>query len=298
MLRTAAKMAETLRKMKVLIIGASGFIGRNLLLILQKRGHQVYGTFCHNSFPGLIHLDLTNPDTGLLPDCDYLIIQSGWKNPNLCFANPDKSLSVNVYGLQKIINWGLKKGIPIAFASTHYVFANGFHPRLEDETPEPGTVYGQQKLQIEQYLLKNLPQKSLILRYGVVWGKDEGIVYETIDKMQKGQKIHAAGNQIFTPVYVDDACLLTAFLMELSQTGIFHIGGNEHLSRLDLTKRIAEIKNYDSGLITEIDYAKLDFPENRPLNTAINCRKAQNITGYNCPNLTDCITNHLYDSTL
>ena len=45
----------------VLIIGGSGYIGKNLCRYFSNQGTLAVGTFCNTPKPGLVYFDLENP---------------------------------------------------------------------------------------------------------------------------------------------------------------------------------------------------------------------------------------------
>lgn len=270
--------------MKIGIVGASGFLGKHMFQLLKNRGHDLIGTFCHNPLPGVQHLDLKNPVPEIFKDRECVVLLSALTKPDFCFSHKNQSDIINIYGPKQIAEWCFNRNIHVVFASTNYVFSDGDLPRTEEEMPLPDTVYGKQKLIMENFLLQKNPEKSLILRYGRVWGymPGEGIVTDTIAELRSGKKIYAAFNQIFTPIHIEDACLMTAILIEMKQNGIFHVGGSEHFSRLDLSMEIARTIGAPLDLIQKIDYSGINFPEKRPMNTTINCLKIQKTTGHFC----------------
>jgi|WetSurMetagenome_2_1015567.scaffolds.fasta_scaffold21372_3 GDP-4-dehydro-6-deoxy-D-mannose reductase len=90
---------------KVLITGSEGFVGPHLWHELEGAGYEVYGTVLNpavglraNVFP----CDVTNLEetekliASLRPDAIFHL--AGWSNPGSSFANPQKTIEINVVG--------------------------------------------------------------------------------------------------------------------------------------------------------------------------------------------------------
>ena len=64
----------------ILVLGASGFIGRHIYAGLNRRGVAVRGTYCRKPSPGLIHFDLQDSCFDVLldrHDIGAVVIASG-----------------------------------------------------------------------------------------------------------------------------------------------------------------------------------------------------------------------------
>lgn len=89
----------------------------------------------------------------------------------LCEKQPDLAHKINVESTQKIVDVCKEKGASLIFCSTEQIF-NGLtndHPIKEDTKPLSVTVYGQNKIDCEEYIHQHLPQ-AIILRYSWMMG--------------------------------------------------------------------------------------------------------------------------------
>jgi len=83
------------------------------------------------------------------------------------------------------------------------------------------------------------------------------------------KNIRIVKDQFNNPTYIDDLSSAIAKVIELKKEGIYNIGGDEVLSRLDFTYKIADYFNLDKSLITPIITSDLNQPAPRPLNSGL-----------------------------
>lgn len=150
--------------MRVLVTGASGFIGRYLLPALTERGHSVVATDLR--LPGdpvasesvAWHpLDVSRPEEvyrlmlGTRPEAVIHLVS--WLAAP-CEANPLRGWEINFLSTQYLLDAGLAAGLErFVFSSSISVFGRGVpEPVRDDAVKEPATIYGQTKLACEHLL--------------------------------------------------------------------------------------------------------------------------------------------------
>ena len=114
------------KKMKFLVIGASGLVGNALLSEAKKRGHEVTGTYFEHPLGGLQKLDYG--DTGELKKIiekftpEVILCPVGVTNVDWVEQNPQEAWKKNVLNLNTLFETAASFDIPIAFFSTDYIF--------------------------------------------------------------------------------------------------------------------------------------------------------------------------------
>ena len=105
----------------MIIIGASGYIGRNLKEYFKEKGKQIFGTYYHSKQNGLNYFDLENPDLSRLnvdlEQVSHAIICSATSKIDECKKNEDKSYKINVKGTKKLIEQCFESNIKPIFLS-------------------------------------------------------------------------------------------------------------------------------------------------------------------------------------
>jgi dTDP-4-dehydrorhamnose reductase len=71
--------------------------------------------------------------------------------------------------------------------------------------------------------------------------------------MKSGQEVLAYDDVFFTPTYAADTVRLILELAGKSCTGIFHVVGNERISKYEFARKISNIFEFDSRYITRME---------------------------------------------
>lgn len=249
--------------MKILVTGASGFIGRNLLPVLTKRGARdtvfaVVRTIPKDAVPNVkwITADLGNVEwTKCLPDAhfDIVIHLAQSKHYRDFPSRVDDIFKINVQATVELAEWALSHGVSrFLFASTGNVYGFRSTVHREEDRCDPETMYGASKLSAE-ILLKPFSDFMVVLAlrfFGVYGpGQMEAMLPGIIQRFNAGDEITLAGNVgvRFNPIYVDDCSaaiygLTTA--VSLSGYEVLNIGGAE---LIDL-RQVSELMERYSGM--------------------------------------------------
>ncbi len=268
-------------KKKILIIGASGFLGTVLYTDFSK-DHHVVGTYFTHREEYLTHLDITNKNelehflNTIKPDVILQPAAQPWVD--FCEEHHDESYKINVQGAQHVIDWCSNNGAYYLFLSTDYVFDGAAGPYTEVAVPSPINVYGRHKLAVEQYALAKHPLKSCIVRTVGVYGWEKAgknFVTYLIKTLHDKKNVFVPVDQDGTPIHVSDLSAAIQLLIQHKKTGIYHAGGPENISRYDFSLLIAKIFGCDSSLIKGVPTSALRQTANRPKKAGLISTKIQ-----------------------
>jgi dTDP-4-dehydrorhamnose reductase len=266
---------------KTLIVGASGYVGRNLFDLIGPEAGA--GTYNQSAMPGGLKFDT---GTMQLADLDFnlseysqAILLNGETSPDACANDIERSESINVTQIISLIDELYDHDIRPVFISTEAVFDGRKGNYVEQDEPNPILAYGRQKVEVEQYLLaKGRPfqiiRLSKIYDSSLQAGSFLGNWYSQITA--GGNDIRCAEDFISCPVHVDDVCRAIRALVALDETGIFHVAGPQALSRYGICQILAdEIKRLQPMDVCIRPCSIHDFPtvEPRPLNISLNAEK-------------------------
>lgn len=213
---------------RILITGASGFIGYHLIKAAQKAGFEVDAAVRSSS--RLSHLSALNPGfvTFDFNSTESLInnLEAGQYSYIIHAAGATKAKSEEEYNLvnadytRNLAQAAEKSDIPLkkfvfvsslaAIGPTDYNEVKLF---TENRKPNPVTAYGKSKLLAEQYLSHStLP--LAILRPTAVYGPGEKDLYIVFKMLQDGLDMYIGKKpQRFSFVYVQD--LVNAIMLSL-----------------------------------------------------------------------------------
>jgi dTDP-4-dehydrorhamnose reductase len=268
---------------KILITGASGFLGYHLLKEAYGK-YEVYGLTHQNSCSFdcklSIPCDITNYiELGNLIDDiepDLIIHAAALADLGFCEANREKSYSVNVEATANLAGIASDLRVPFVFTSTDMVFDGKQGMYSEEDAVNPLNIYGEHKAIAEQKVLSLYPE-SLIVRLPLMFGHSmaagNNFMSKFVAQIKSGEAV-----KLFTDEYrsVCGAFSIAKGIFELEgkANGIIHLAGQEKLSRYDLGLKAAEVLQLDKSLAIPSLQSEVSFPYKRPKDVSINITKA------------------------
>ena len=229
----------------ILIVGASGFLGKSLhnhLNATMGNQYEIIGTFFSSNNPNtLYHLDITNSEDVekylLTYKPDYLILTAGTKNVQLCEENYEYAYTLNTKPVETFIQIIEKHKMPtkFIFLSTDYVFdgEKGFYK--DTNTPNPQTNYGKSKYLSENLLLESIIDFKII-RSAAVIGKSGKFFDWLMNEIKNNKEVAIFNNVFFSPTPIGLLNEMTLKLLldyEKIESKIIHIAGEKRLSRYE-----------------------------------------------------------------
>lgn len=243
--------------MKILLFGANGFIGSNLLKHIEGYPDvNITGVDLHESYADLtgvnrIKLDLNSENfiDNLPKDIDVILYLA--QSPY--YRDKEKGsldmFNVNLKAVYKLAEFGkmlkIKKFI---YASTGNVYKPTDKKLKEEDVCEPASFYAFSKYSTELMLrLYSDSYQVTIIRPFTVFGPGQVnmLVTNVIKKIFSGEEVELQGKAgiYLTPLYIKDCNnLLTKLLMEEKNYtyDVFNLAGDEEISILDIFNYTSE----------------------------------------------------------
>lgn len=187
----------------VLVTGATGLLGREVVNAFRLGGWKVKGTG-HSRADGVdvLRIDLTKEDevARALDEIKPQVIVhcAAEKAPDKVAKDPEGARALNVAASASLAMLAADRGILVIYISTDYVFPGtaGDAPYEADATPRPTNLYGQTKLDGERAVLDayervGRPGLGVVLRVPVLYGHaetpGESAVNSLLDLVWKAQ---------------------------------------------------------------------------------------------------------------
>lgn len=247
--------------MKVIIIGANGYIGRNLCHFLMEEGHNLHCCDIQDSYyrKGVSYqsLNITRRESFQTLDfqADWIFFLAGYTGTGNGFREYEKYLDINEKGLLNFLD-ALKESASkarVIFPSTRLVYRGKRGGLLKEEDPkEAKTLYAANKLACESYLemYRNvfaIPYTvfRICIPYGRLCrgGESYGTIGFFFQKARAGEAItlYGEGNQRRSFTHVEDLCSSMIRLLEKTgrESGIYNIGGEDYSLR-ELARAVAD----------------------------------------------------------
>ncbi|KAB8314118.1 NAD(P)-dependent oxidoreductase [Tolypothrix campylonemoides VB511288] len=268
---------------KLLITGASGFLGWHLCQI-AKQEWEVYGTYFSHSLeiPGIkmLKVDLTDfPELKQIFDAVQpaaVIHTAAISQPNFCQTHPDESHAINVTASCNIAGLCADSSISCAFTSTDLVFDGLNAPYRETDPVCPVNIYGEQKVMAEEGMLKRYPMTA-ICRMPLMFGNETptatSFIQPFIEILKQGKELNLFIDEFRTPVSGKTAA--KGLLLALEKVnGRIHLGGKERISRYDFGRLLVDIFQLPCDGLKACQQKDVKMAAPRPSDVSLDSSKA------------------------
>lgn len=274
--------------MKILITGAKGQLGNELLRII-KSGQAEIGKVSDNIKKAeVIALDADKLDITNLTEVkekihemqpDVVINCAAATNVDGCESNEDFAFKVNSLGPRNLAMTCEEIGCKLVQVSTDYVFSGvGDKPLTEYDLTSPYSVYGKTKLLGEKYVEK-FSTKYFIARTSWLYGYvGHNFVYTMIRLGKEKDMITVVNDQRGNPTNANDLAYHILKLIETEEYGIYHCTGKGECTWYDFAKTIIELsgENCEVKPCTSEEYKT---PAKRPEYSSLDNMMLRNTVG-------------------
>jgi nucleoside-diphosphate-sugar epimerase len=169
--------------MKTIVVGASGYIGKPLLVAARSQGSAV-GTSSLGG-DGLLPLRLECADQfgyGFISAGDVVLLTAAISEPDVYAREPDRARAVNVLGTSTFIERAIVRGARVVFFSTDVVYGEAPMEIDESASCNPVGGYAASKHEVETRFFGNSAFKSLRLSY--VFSRDDRFTRYLINSVE------------------------------------------------------------------------------------------------------------------
>jgi dTDP-4-dehydrorhamnose reductase len=221
--------------MKVMVTGASGFIGSYMSEHFRP-GQKPQERW------DVTDESLVRKVVGKL-DPEVIIHCAAIKDIELCEQKPKEALKVNLLGTYNIAKEC--KGRKLIFISTDMVFSGTKGMHTVDDAPNPNTVYGYSKMAAEE-VVKGLDDYAICRTSAVYgWTRRKSFSMWLYDKLKSGSTIDVYDNIQSSPTYVENLCQMVDDIIKKRLTGTYHTCGPNRMSKFDFALAFAEAFGFD-----------------------------------------------------
>ena len=235
----------------VIITGANGFIGSNLVKHFYEKGWRVLA-LVHN-LPTLkltgveyYQYDLsTSIDEAIFDKADYLIHCAYIKYDSKASKASIDSNQININGAKQLISLSKKHRLK------HNIFLSSMSAQ-----PEAESNYGKQKFALEKFFVG---ENDLVIRPGLVLGSG-GLFYQMSDFIKKNKLIPliSGGKQPLQTVFIDDLILAIDRAIQKNISGNYTVAEPTAVSYQEFYQALCEKLKIDARFVS-VPYFLVDL---------------------------------------
>ena len=257
--------------MKVLVTGAKGQLGTDLMNELAKRGIEGIGV-------DVQEMDITDAEA-----CRRVIKNSGADAVIHCAAytavdaaedNVDLCRRINGEGTRNVAQACKEADVKLMYISTDYVFdGQGTRPWEPDDERHPLNVYGQTKYEGE-LAVEELSDKYFIVRIAWVFGVAGKNFIKTMLRLGKERgAVSVVDDQIGSPTYTYDLARLLVDMIQTDKYGRYHATNEGLCSWYEFACEIFRQAGMDEVKVTPVDSDGFPAKAKRPSNSRMSKEK-------------------------
>lgn len=287
-------------KNRVLVTGASGLLGLELLRYLSDSGFKAVGTY--NSNPKLTDKNYRNlkcnvGDAGSVAglakkigNVDVIFHCASMTGIDKCEKNREACWQANVIGTRNMVDLAKKNKAKLVYISTGSVFSGEKGNYKENDTPDPKNFYSWTKLLGEEAVLSY--ERGIVVRavpigiHGI--GRPQANFIEWLVDSAGNNKSFNLFNDVFiNPISAESFAKILAKVPRVLEKGVLHVGSRDRLSKADIGQMaVSKFPNFTGQVkLISVDEMPGDFAS-RPKEMWFNVDKSAKL-GLKIPSLRD-----------
>jgi len=264
------------RKFRILVTGASGMLGSDLVPVLAGAGFEVFARSKSD-------LDITSEAqvAHAFHDVRPEVVVNCAAYTRVDASETDPlAFEVNARGVDRLAKRCIAQDARLVQISTDFVFdGEKREPYCEDDPVSPLSAYGRSKQEGEEAALR-VPA-GLVVRSSWLFGRAGWNFIEAILKQVEAgrRELKVVTDQRGRPTATPDLSRAILALLEAGAGGIYHFANKGEVSWYEFTQAILMLSEHPDVRVLPIDSGELDRPARRPVYSVLDTAKYESLTG-------------------
>lgn len=252
--------------MKLLVTGAAGMFGHDVMLAAGNAGHDVVGF-------GRSELDVTDPaalERKLdLERPDVVINAAAWTDVDGAEAAEQEAFAINGTGAGNVAAAAGAVGASVVYVSTDYVFDGAKDsPYVESDQPAPLSAYGRTKLAGEEATVAANKRHFVVRSAGLFGVGGPSFVATMLRLAADHGEVLVVRDQVTSPTYTWHLAYGIVRMIEGIEFGIHHMAAAGECSWYEFAREIFEQAKVDCKVLSSTSEL-LGRPAPRPAYSAL-----------------------------
>jgi dTDP-4-dehydrorhamnose reductase len=259
--------------MKVVVTGAKGQLGQDVMKQLQAENHEAIGTDREN-------LDITKEANVLKfiseVKPDVILHCAAYTNVDAAENDRDTAYQINALGTEYLAKAAKAVDAKMLYISTDYVFdGTATKPYEVDQPTKPLGVYGETKFAGEE-MLKQYVEKYFIVRTAWVFGIGGNNFVKTMIRLgEERGEVGVVHDQVGSPTYTVDLASLMLELMKTDKYGTYHATNGGVCSWYEFAVEIFKQAGMSQVKVSPLTTDQFPRPAQRPAYSVLSKRKME-----------------------
>jgi dTDP-4-dehydrorhamnose reductase len=282
-----------IKKKKLLLTGASGFLGWNIYNQAPE-GWEIFGTYFSHPFSlsnlWTVEADLRNyrelKDLFKTVKPTAVIHTAAITDPNYCQLFQKETEAINCTASLALAGLCADHQTPLVFTSSDLVFDGSQAPYSENDPLCPINIYGEQKARAEVGMKERYPA-TIICRLPLMFGNPgmsaQSFIQPMLKAIQEDRPLNLFIDEFRTPVSGKTAAQGIFLAMDKAE-GIIHLGGRDRISRYDFGLLLKNVLGAYNTQVIPCRQKDIPMAAPRPADVSLSSHKALSL-GFDPPSL-------------
>lgn len=253
--------------MRLLVLGSTGFLGRELTEHLRSSGHAVVRHGFTGEADSTVDLRSPKETMALIGDANPAVVINlvALTDVDRCERDPEAARALNTLVVTNVVDGiiAADSGAHLIQISTDQVYS-GLGPHGEDGA-QPINEYARTKLAGEREAMR-VP--ATVLRTNFV-GRSRvagrsGLSDWIVDSIKSGRRVTVFDDVHFSPLSTDSVCTCVSRVVKDRKSGVYNLGSREGLSKAEFAFRLCRSLGLETDLLTRGSVASASFLAARP----------------------------------
>jgi len=258
---------------KAVVVGAGGGLGKALMARLPRTFDTV----------GLTRRELDISRRNEVVTCiadlkpDVVFNAAGFADVDQCESDRWQAYLVNRDGAKHLAQAAFDTGALLVLPSSDLVFDGAkMTPYVEEDSPNPLSIYGDTKLGAELAVMNGAP-RHLIVRTGWLFGPfGKSYLTELLGKSKDEEVVFGFDDQRSQPTYQLDFIDAVVGLIKQQQTGVWHVASSGEASHFEFARVAFEQLGRNPAVVKPLRRGAGARSALRPRFSVLDCTKLAN----------------------